>query len=93
MAQIDSVNQLKSDICKVPYKTLKNFESTSLGALLIVLKVSGFYKEISEASKDIIKFRKSYEPNLKFSNYFDDLYNLSKEVSTSLKGSFERRKI
>ena len=68
-----------------------NFESTSLGALFIVLKFSGFYNEISEASKDIIKFDKFYEPNLEYSNYYDDLYNLSNEISLSLKESFEMR--
>lgn len=91
LAQIDSINQLKSDICKVPYRTLLNFESTSLGALFIVLKFSGYYNEISEASKDIIKFDKFYEPNLEYSNYYDDLYNLSNEISLSLKESFEMR--
>ncbi len=91
LAQIDSINQLKSNICNTPYRTLKNFESTSLGALFITLKAIGCYKEISEASKEIVEFDKIYEPELKHIQYYDDMYNLSKEISASLSNSFKKR--
>jgi sugar (pentulose or hexulose) kinase len=80
LARFDLINQIKADVTNLPVKVIGNFESTSLGAL-ILLKVSlGHYSSVYDAAKDLVTIRKVIYPNENNVQIYSDSFSLYKEL-------------
>jgi xylulokinase len=67
-------NQIKADITGVEIKTLKNSETSVLGAAIIAAVGIGFYKDFKTACNNMVKFKKSYFPDLKNREIYLEVY-------------------
>ena len=85
LARIDLVNQIKADVCNLPVYVLENFESTSLGAFILMAIATKEYIDYQEALKNIVKVRKIIQPNPKNHKYYQSSFKLYKELRDSLK--------
>jgi len=86
LARFDLINQIKADVTGLPVYVLGNFESTSLGALILCILANDKSLTYQEIAKDIVQIRKVIYPNRKnqdiykqYFEYFTEHRNLVKE--------------
>ncbi|MFT7150504.1 MAG: sugar (pentulose or hexulose) kinase [Nonlabens sp.] len=88
LARFDLINQIKADVSGLPVNVVENFESTSIGAL-VVLKLSiGHYNNLTEALSDLVKIRKVIHPSTKNNLLYDNMFQLYKDLNGSLESSY-----
>jgi xylulokinase len=58
----DLWNQMQADIYNLPIELTMTAEATSLGAAMCAAVGHGFYKSLEEASENMVKLSKRYEP-------------------------------
>lgn len=63
--------QLRSDITRKKFQTLKNAEATCLGAAVLAGMAAGFYKKAEDAVKNLVEIDKTYYPDLKKSKNYE----------------------
>ena len=76
----------------VPVKQFHNFETTAIGAAIIVLQSQGVYKTIEEAFNIFCKPKVIYEPNQSNNNIYNDYFKLYKDTYISLIEIYNKRK-
>ena len=84
VSQISLINQIKSDVLGVPIIKYKNFESTAIGAALIVLFATKYFSTMEQAFNEFCKVERIYEPNLEYHNIYSDFFNVYKKIYNSL---------
>jgi xylulokinase len=73
-AKSDVWNQTFSDILGVIVHTTETVETTALGAAICAAQGVGYYSNIEEAVKNMVKIKKSYFPNESNRGIYDELY-------------------
>ena len=84
LARMGAVNQIKSNILKVPVHVCRNFESTALGCFIIVKSITEA-TDIYEVIKKYVKFNYTVYPEESQFDYFDRKYTMFKYISTDSK--------
>jgi xylulokinase len=74
LARFDLINQIKADVTGLPVHVVENFESTSLGALLLCILANDSSLNYSEVSDRILKVRKIINPNEKNNKIYKEYY-------------------
>ncbi|MEP1940750.1 MAG: FGGY-family carbohydrate kinase [Balneola sp.] len=80
LARFDLVNQIKADVCNVPVYVVDNFESTSIGAYLIMTMSSGLETSLEEALKKFVSIRKVIKPSQKGHQIYSETFKLYKKI-------------
>ena len=80
LARIDLINQIKADATNLPVKVINNFESTSLGALILLRVSLGHYDTVYSAAADLVSIRKTIFPNKNNVETYSDAFGLYKEM-------------
>jgi xylulokinase len=91
LARIPLVNEIKADVTGVEYQVMEEFESTSLGAALIILVAEGCYESYEEASRAMVRTRQVFYPKRKNVELYDELFSLYRNVYDDLVMSFSKR--
>ncbi|MDL2284545.1 FGGY-family carbohydrate kinase [Oxalobacter sp. OttesenSCG-928-P03] len=92
LARMSIANELKATITGLPYHLMDEFESTSLGAAIIVLCSTGYFSSYSEACDEMTLTTQIFIPRRQDRAYYDDMYGLYRKVNQALGPLFEERK-
>ena len=90
LARIDLINQIKADVTNKRVKQIQNFESTAVGSLILLLISIGEYKSISEASSNIIKVKKIYNPSKEKYKVYNEFFDFYKELNKVMYPMYEK---
>jgi sugar (pentulose or hexulose) kinase len=84
LARFDLINQIKADVTNKRIKVIENFESTAVGAFILLMVGLNKYSSIEEAASKIIKIRKIINPSESnhkiYSEFFDFYKKLNKQL-------------
>lgn len=84
LARFDLINQIKADVTNKRIKVIENFESTAVGAFILLMVSLKKYNSIEEAASKIIKVRKIINPSeanhLIYSEFFDFYKKLNQQL-------------
>lgn len=89
LARFDLINQIKADVTGLPVHVLENFESTSLGALLLCIIANDRSLSYSDVSKRILRVRKIINPNEKYNNIYKEYYRFFVEHRELVRDSYD----
>jgi xylulokinase len=89
LSRFDLINQIKADVCNVPVHVVDNFESTSIGALIIMTLANGEYNSLDEALSDIVSIRKVIHPSQKRHEFYNEVFELYKNLNNSLETRYQ----
>lgn len=84
LARFDLINQIKADVTNKRIKVIENFESTSVGAFILLLLSLGKYKNVEEAASDIIRIRKIINPSEKNHSIYKEFFEFYKNLNDKL---------
>lgn len=89
LARFDIINQIKADVTNLPVNVIENFESTAIGALIILRVSLGDYKSVQEAALQLVSVRKIILPNKSNVSLYKEVFDLYNEIKryTSKLGS------
>jgi len=91
LARINLVSQIKADITGMEVVVVDEFETTALGAAIIVGLGMGTYSTIFEATSSCVRDRMIILPNSQKNAIYNEMYGLFKESYESLKELFKKR--
>lgn len=92
LARFDLINQIKADVCNKPVYVVDNFESTSIGAFLLMALSQHRFQNLKEGLKKVVKIRKVIYPSDKNSQLYDNYFKLYKDLNTSLTPLYDKHK-
>ena len=75
LARFDIINQIKADVTNLPVYVVENFESTSIGALLICLLSLNRTTNYNDLCNKFVRIRKIIKPNEHNSAIYENLYD------------------
>jgi sugar (pentulose or hexulose) kinase len=84
LARFDLINQIKADVTNKKVKVLENFESTSVGAFILMAIAIKKYRSFDEASKEVVKVRKVINPSEKNHMFYKSYFDLFKSLNMAL---------
>lgn len=84
LARFDLINQIKSDVLNKPVLVLENFESTSIGALILIYKSLDVYDYNEDNINKIIRIKKIIYPSDSNNLIYKEVYSLFKEINNVL---------
>ena len=87
-ASSDLWSQIKSDVCKVKVDIPLYTETALLGSAMIACVSMGFYKDLVEASKSIVKIKKTFTPEKLNEKIYDDGFRKYNGLYKSLKNFY-----
>jgi xylulokinase len=90
LARFDLVNQIKADVTNKSVKVLENFESTSVGAFILMSLSMGKYSSLSDASKAVVRVRKIINPSVKNHEIYKAYFELYKSINASMLESYDK---
>jgi sugar (pentulose or hexulose) kinase len=73
-ARSDVWNQIKADITRKTVLRTENEEASCLGAAILAGKAVGMYKSVKEASKNMVKIKKKFEPKKENMKVYKETY-------------------
>lgn len=91
LAKIMIANEIKASVTGLPYHFMDEFESTALGAAIIVMCATGQFASYQEACDEIVVTKQIFLPRRQDKAYYDDMYGLYRELSASVDGLFLKR--
>jgi sugar (pentulose or hexulose) kinase len=91
LSRLKYISQLKADITGKKIKVVEEFETTSLGALIVASIGLGIYEDFKEASNKIVKIKQIVSPNIENFEKYQEIYNLFCDVYKALKPLFKER--
>ncbi len=77
--------QNKADVSGRPVVTLEIEEATALGAAMLAGVGVGIYKNLTEAAQRVKKPGKNFDPNIKLTSIYSELFEIYREIYPSLK--------
>ena len=84
LARFDLINQIKADVTNKKVNVLENFESTAVGAFILLALSINKYSSLSQASKSAVKVRKVINPieknHLLYKSYFEFFKDLNETL-------------
>lgn len=84
--------QLKADLIGKRIKTLKNSDSTPIGAGMLAGVAQGNFKNLQEASDRLVEFSTIYVPNEKNKKKYDDMYQFYRDMYFTVEPLFNKYK-
>ncbi|WP_295529929.1 FGGY family carbohydrate kinase [uncultured Thioclava sp.] len=93
LATIRIANEIKASITGLPYHFMAEFESTSLGAAIIVMCSQGRFESYQQACEQIVATKQIFLPRAQDKQYYDDMYGLYTELSIQADPLFQKRKV
>lgn len=93
LARVNLISQIKADIMGRDVEVLAEFETTALGAAMIVLLGSGEYPDLKTISRDFARVRMIIKPDMEKHKYYQYMYELYKETYIALKPLYVQRKM
>lgn len=84
LAQFDLINQIKADVTNKKVKVLENFESTSVGAFILLALSIKKYSSLTEAGKSAVKVRKIINPTEKNHLLYKSFFDFFKSLNQTL---------
>lgn len=90
LARFDLVNQIKADVTNRSVKVLGNFESTSVGAFILLAISIGKYSSLLEASCYAVSVRKIINPMKKNHAIYREYFSMYKSINETLLSSYEK---
>lgn len=92
LAKIAIANEIKATISGLPYHYMDEFESTSLGAAIIVLCATETFSSYLEACKEIVVTRQIFLPRHHDQAYYEDMYGLYRDLTDAVEPLFISRR-
>ncbi|MCC6600968.1 MAG: FGGY-family carbohydrate kinase [Crocinitomicaceae bacterium] len=84
LARFDIINQIKADITNKPVAVLDNFESTSVGAFVLMAISLKLFEYNEATTKEVIRIRKTIYPSAINHKIYKEYYSLYKELNNAL---------
>lgn len=84
LARFDTINMIKADVINKPVHVVDNFESTSVGAYILLALATNIFTSLEEAIKTVVKVRKVIYPSAKRHRLYDSYFNLYKDLNNQL---------
>lgn len=91
LAKLTVANEIKATITGLPYHYMDEFESTALGAAIIVMCATGQYASYADACRDIVATRQIFLPRRQHQAYYEDMYGLYRDLIAAMDPLFEKR--
>lgn len=91
LARIGFISQLKGDITGKNILVIDEFETTSLGALILVGLGTKIYRDLREASQRLVKIREIIRPNPNSHVKYAQIFELYQKTYQRLKKLFVER--
>ena len=82
--------KLQADIYGAPISRLKASEGGVMGAAIMAGVGAGLYKDITEATDQLVKVEKLVEPDQSKQALYDDMYGLYREIYQDLRECFAK---
>ena len=92
LSKIRIANEIKASVTGLPYHLMDEIESTSLGAAIIVMCSLKHFNSYNEACKKIIVTKQIFLPKADDKPYYDDMYNLYKDLTKVAKPQFKKQR-
>lgn len=92
LARINLIAQLKADITGKDIVILDDFETTSVGAAMLVLVGVNEFSDINQAANKFVSVRMIVKPNMKNHKKYLEIHKLYKETYMTLEVLFKKRK-
>ena len=77
---IDSWNQMQADLYGKPVSTLENPQASLLGAAILAAHGLGIFPSIASAAKQMVKIRRTYEPDGDRADEYNAIYRRFRTV-------------
>ena len=90
LARFDLINQIKADVTNMRVKVIENFESTSVGALILLLRSLNKVNSFEEASEHIVKVRKVINPSEENHRIYAQFFDFFKDLNNRLEPLYDR---
>ncbi|VVB60619.1 Glycerol kinase [uncultured archaeon] len=87
-ARSDIWNQIKADITRKTILRTENEEAACLGAAILAGKAAGIYDSVKDASRNMVRIKKTYKPQKQNAETYRDTYNKYVELYDDLCGLF-----
>ena len=84
LARFDLINQIKADVTNKQIKVIENFESTAVGAFILLMLTLKKYSSIEEAAAKIIKVRKIINPSEANHIIYKEFFDFYKKLNNQL---------
>lgn len=84
LARFDLINQIKADVTNKRIKVIENFESTSVGALILLLLSLKKHNSIEAATSSIIRVRKIINPSEANHSIYNEFFDFYKKLNQQL---------
>jgi xylulokinase len=84
LARFDLINQIKADVTNKRIKVIENFESTAVGAFILLMVGLKKYNSIEEAASKIIKVRKIINPSEENHSIYSEFFDFYKKLNQQL---------
>jgi sugar (pentulose or hexulose) kinase len=84
LARFDLINQIKADVTNKRIKVIENFESTSVGAYILLLLSLKKFNSVEEAASKIIRVRKIINPSEANHRIYKDFFEFYKSLNDQL---------
>lgn len=91
LTRINLISQIKADITGKEIVVVDEFETTALGAAIIVGIGNGTYNSIFEAAENLVRDRMIIIPDKDNHIKYKEIYNLFKETYITMKPLFKKR--
>jgi xylulokinase len=92
-ARSDIWNQIKADITGKTILRTENEEAACLGAAILAGKAVGLYSSVKEASKNMVRIKKTYNPQQQNTEIYRDTYKKYIELYDNLCRLFSLEKM
>lgn len=92
LAKIQIANEIKATITGLPYHFMDEFESTSLGAAIIVMCATNQFPSYQEACRQIVATKQIFLPRQQDRAYYDDMYGLYCDLMKASEPAFVKRR-
>lgn len=92
LSRIELISQIKADLTGLDVYVLDDFESTSVGALIIMSISTGVYKNLEQAAEKIVRIKAVLKPNENLADLYRDIYSLYKDIYRSVKSTYKKHK-
>ena len=84
------INQIKADVTNKRIKVIENFESTAVGAFILLMLQLKKYSSIDEAASKIIRIRKIINPSESNHKIYSEFFEFYKSLNTQLMPFYDK---
>lgn len=84
LARFDLINQIKADVTNKRIKVIENFESTAVGAFILLLLSLKKFNSVEEAASKIIRVRKIINPSEANHAIYKEFFEFYKSLNDQL---------